>query len=217
MIDSIDSLKDKLKNPPKDGNVEGYFKNLADTLFQNTQIRKGGKYYRFTNIEFYLYNDRHRDIITYPRISDGGEWFFHASGVDITFKSSVEMGGKKPILTEDAYFGGILIRGIAPADKVDKKHEIAGPIKVCDELFDKFNAFDVPTDFPVLVWVPGGRIYNDKAGRKGLKENAQEKVSSILKYNYSYNDEEAKISRSGLEQQYSKYRVQPYAYKIVWE
>ena len=94
MIDSIDSLKDKLKNPPKDGHVEDWFKELADALFQNIQIRKGDKYYRFTNIEFYLYNDKHRDIITYPRISDGGEWFFHASGVDITFKSTVDMGEK---------------------------------------------------------------------------------------------------------------------------
>ena len=217
MIDSIDSLKDKLKNPPKDGNVEGYFKDLADTLFQNTQIRKGDKYYRFTNIEFYLYNDRHRDIITYPRISDGGEWFFHASGVDITFKSSVEMGGKKPLLTEDACFGGILIRGIAPADKVDKKHEIDGPIKVCDELFDKFNAFDSPTDFPVLVWKSGGKLYNVIAERYNLNDKVHEKVSSILKYNYDYKDEEAIISRPELEEQYTTYRTKQYAYKIKWE
>lgn len=44
--------------------------------------------YRFAEIEFYLYDANELDIdtSTYNRDCKCGEWFLHASGVDIAFK-----------------------------------------------------------------------------------------------------------------------------------
>lgn len=197
----------------------GKFEELAKALMNNFQIKKGDKLYWMTDIEFYVYTDSHRDIITYPRNCEAGWWFFHASGVDISFKSKVELKEhpKKhqmmPFLTKDAVFGGILIRGIvrdfdgAPID---------GPMKVCDELFDQFNAFYPPADFPLIVPAKESRdvqVIADKDGRYGLKDNAIEKVKSI-RYNYSGIDE-MHFKDGDLEAEYSKYLKAKYRFKAV--
>lgn len=63
--------------------------------------------YRFAEIEFYLYDARtsNLDVDTYDRECAEVEWFFHKSGVDISFRTTSE--GNELIR-----FGGILIRGI---------------------------------------------------------------------------------------------------------
>lgn len=197
----------------------GKFEELAKALMNNFQIKKGDNRYWMTDIEFYVYTDSHRDIITYPRNCEAGRWFFHASGVDISFKSNVEFKEhpKKhqmmPFLTKDAVFGGILIRGIvrdfdgAPID---------GPMKVCDELFDQFNAFYPPADFPLIVTAKESRhvqVIPDEDGRYGLKDNAIEKVKSI-RYNYSGIDG-MHFKEGDLEEGYSKYLKAKYRFKAV--
>ncbi len=197
----------------------GKFEELAKALMNNFQIKKGDNLYWMTDIEFYVYTDSHRDIITYPRNCEAGRWFFHASGVDISFKSKVELKEHPkhqmmPFLTKDAVFGGILIRGIvrdltgaAPVD---------GPMKVCDELFDQFNAFNPPADFPLIVPAKESRnaqVIPDKDGRVGLKDNAIEKVKSI-RYNYSGIDE-THFKDGDLEAGYSKYLKAEYRFKAV--
>lgn len=198
----------------------GMFEELAEALMNNFQIKKGDNRYWMTDIEFYVYTDSHRDIITYPRNCEAGRWFFHASGVDISFQSKVELKEhpKKrqmmPYLTKDAVFGGILIRGIvrdltgaAPVD---------GPMKVCDELFDQFDAFDKPGDFPKIVEAKesrGVRVIPDEDGRYGLKDNAIEKVKSI-RYNYIGIDE-THFKEGDLEAEYSKYLKAKYRFKAV--
>ena len=62
-------------------------------------------------------------------------------------------GDDMPYLTSDAFFGGILIRGI---DKIDKSSgdiikRIDVPFKLVYELFDQFNALSKPNNFPCLV------------------------------------------------------------------
>ncbi len=211
----------KALSTPKDLIQEGggKFEELAKALMNNFQIKKGDKLYWMTDIEFYIYTDSHRDIITYPRNCEAGRWFFHASGVDISFKSKVELKEHPkhqmmPFLTKDAVFGGILIRGIvrdltgaAPVD---------GPMKVCDELFDQFNAFYPPADFPLIVPAKESRnaqVIPDKDGRVGLKDNAIEKVKSI-RYNYSGIDE-THFKDGDLEAGYSKYLKAEYRFRAV--
>ena len=216
----IDVLQDMLSAPESLlDDPEGKFLNLAKYLMNTFQIKKGDKLYWMTDIEFYIYTDSHRDIITYPRNCEAGRWFFHASGVDISFKSKVELKEhpKKhqlmPYLTKDAVFGGILIRGIvrdfdgAPID---------GPMKVCDELFDQFNAFYPPADFPLIVPAKESRnaqVIPDKDGRVGLKDNAIEKVKSI-RYNYSGIDG-MHFKEGDLEEGYRKFLKAMYRFKAV--
>ena len=101
-------------------------------------IQKGEKEYEIVDIEFYMYNSQHPDVITYPRVMEMGRWFFHSSGVDLTFHSTPNR------------FGGILIRGIRNVN--DDNDQILGPQKCVDALWDNFNAFDnqYDTEYPII-------------------------------------------------------------------
>ena len=202
LIETIDELRNSLSNPKNlISEGVGKFDNLAKALMNNFQIKKGDKLYWMTEIEFYLFHDEHLDIITYPRRCDAGMWFFHASGVDITFASSFPNDSleslkqhqeqqqkpkqQKPFLDKGATFGGILIRGIEAVD--DKDWKVPGPIKVCDELFDKFNAFGELEGFPEIVpATPKARgvdpTVDTRYGRP-IKDYAK-KVQGILASNY---------------------------------
>ena len=186
---TIDELKKKLSSPCDLVSDQGAdFEELATALLTDFQIQKGDNRYWMTEIEFYIYTDSHRDIITYPRNCEAGMWFFHASGVDISFRSVVDPNAKdskkKPVLTRESVFGGILIRGIVmdgnPLVNPD------GPIKVCDELFDKFDAFGKPEGFPQIVQASKARsVEPEPTTRYGrpIKDYAK-KVNGILTCNY---------------------------------
>lgn len=92
--------------------AEEVFKEIAEILLTQTKIVKGSQEYYITDIEFYLYYKGHKDIITYPRKCEAGEWFFHGSGVDIFFASNVEFQNGKAKLSDNLFFGEILLRGI---------------------------------------------------------------------------------------------------------
>lgn len=163
------------------------FKELAELLFSSYLIRKGERTYRLTDIEFYLYNDSHRDIITYPRNCTAGYWFFHASGVDIAFESFVKRSANanKPTLTPDAFFGGILIRGIERFVPSGANIIFDGPIKAMDELFDQFDAFGHADNFPRLTpCEPLQFEMTEPQRRHGFEKDSAKKVHSIITCNY---------------------------------
>lgn len=108
-------------------NISEQFDRIAKELFQKYQIVKNDSVYDLLEIEFYYCSSDHKDIITYQRTTKGGLWFFHPSGVDITFQSE-----------SDKYYGGILIRSI----KKQGGKAICGPLKCVDELFDVFDTED---------------------------------------------------------------------------
>lgn len=151
--------KDSLRNEILQNGYQKTFDKIAKILLNKVAIRKGEKIFYIKDIEFYLYENNHRDIITYPRICKAGQWFFHPSGIDISFESSVDVKSNdyelfQPILREDAFFGGVLIRAIYPADKAPAdacKYNLDGPHKVEWALFDSFDAFNEVTDFPHLI------------------------------------------------------------------
>lgn len=131
-------------------NIEQRFEEIAKHLFQGYCIKKGNDQYKFLEIEFYYYTKDFEDIITYPRNISSGKWFFHDSGVDITFKSKCtntdcDCDKRKP--NED-YFGGILIRSLLKNDK----ELITGPLKCSWALFDFIDAFVLEKeDLPLIV------------------------------------------------------------------
>ena len=140
-------------------NFDTEFERIADALFNRFAIRKGDRLYRFVEIEFYhnLTDPAPIDSITYPRTSAAGQFFFHQSGVDLTFLS--HRSGSEP------RFGGILIRSIRHDDRF-----ILGPYKVMDELFDSFDAFGRVSGFPEIVeHVRGDRVKPYKTTRWNIK------------------------------------------------
>lgn len=131
------------------------FTDIAMSLMRDHIIKKSDKLYAIVDIEFYLYTNGHKDIITYPRITKAGQWFFHQSGVDLTFKSrDIELDKSKKEkykLANNPLFGGVLIRAIKPLEPKDAK-PIWGPQNVVNELWDKFDAFGTDKEsYPVIV------------------------------------------------------------------
>ena len=113
--------------------LEGAFADIADALLNDFAISKGDKLYHFVELEFY-----HSFIdgtIVYPRKADALQYFFHKSGMDLTF------------LSDENMFGGILVRAIRCGNEF-----INGPYKVVDTLFDVFDARKRPeSNYPIIV------------------------------------------------------------------
>ena len=139
-----------LNSSSTDSEIRDAFKDIAGDLFRNYHIEKSGKSYSIANIEFYFCNPKHPDIITYPRSINAGRWFFHQSGIDLTFKSSyTQFEDQVGVvdLNNPYAFGGILIRKIKNNETV-----FDGPYKCEWELFDSFDAFNsVPKEWPKIV------------------------------------------------------------------
>lgn len=145
-------------------NVNNRFQKIAETLMGNFVIQKGNKRYSIVEIEFYLYTPIHQDFITYPRIMKSGRWFFHQSGVDLTFKTEGELlrikerdKNNKEIIKlnyENCSFGGILIRGIYD---IKGGEYIFGPQKCVSVLWDDFDAFGkTEKEYPILEKLESG-------------------------------------------------------------
>lgn len=142
--DIITSLRNKLGAIPTT-NFKDYFDDIAKLLMNNCVIKKCNynkncKYetveYEIVEVEFYLFTPEHQDVITYPRKLPAGQWFFHPSGVDLTFESN------------DKHFGGILIRGIR---NIETGILTLGPQKCVDLLWDKSDAFKIQeNEYPII-------------------------------------------------------------------
>lgn len=186
--------KDSLKEKIIQSGYQDAFDEIAEILLKQVAICKGEKIFYIKDIEFYLYENNHRDIVTYPRICKAGQWFFHPSGIDISFESSVDVKSNdyelfQPILNEDAFFGGVLIRAIYPADKAPSdacKYNLDGPHKVEWALFDCFDAFNETTNFPHLIECEHKIEYITKVRKNlKLKENDyRKKIETILNSYY---------------------------------
>lgn len=148
MVGEVDLLTKLRDCPQSSDKIREYFSDVADLLMNEYVISKRGILYEIVEIEFYLFNQEHHDVITYPRNMKAGEWFFHQSGVDLTFESNRDQ------------FGGILIRGIkrlTPRAEGDNRSLlILGPQKCVDELWDKFNAFKaIASEIPIIIPAKG--------------------------------------------------------------
>lgn len=136
----IEELKNKLdlEGLNEAENCEAFFHSVAEILLNHVFIAKKEKLYEIIEIEFYLFSPIHPDVITYPRQIKGGQWFFHQSGVDLSFKSNANL------------FGGILIRGIR--EHKDDATIVTGPLKCVDELWDNFDAFNAEQEaYPHII------------------------------------------------------------------
>ena len=228
MDNTLDELKKllEMQGVEGEGQIVARFKKLAEILLKGIKIQKGDKKYLITEIEFYWYTNDHRDIITYPRKCPAGMWYFHSSGVDISFESHVTLptdgDDKRPILDENARFGGILIRSIKPDgwNYIGKKGALTGhPLNVVDELFDHIDAFGNPEELPKLIAEPHSAAIKEPlepdGARKGLLKNGTteaEKVKNIIAYNYQRIDTSDQF-KPDFVKDFSDFLNKPYRYK----
>lgn len=137
-----------LKNP-FDGltsdNVKGFQNKcleIAEKLFKEYCIQCGEKKYYFAEIEFYYYEkgkwDKNWNDVTYERNANAGELYYHLSGVDICFLSTLAKEKGKKIGSG----GGILIRSIW--DGKNKESLIVGPLTCVNEMLNACKGGSMP-------------------------------------------------------------------------
>ena len=114
----------KLKNA-HNISFEEFFKSCAKDVINNICISNGAYLYHPIEIEFYVYDkEKHADILVYPRDEkEAGDLFFHLSGIDICFSSSIKEGR----------FGGILIRAL---ERETDGQQFGGPLICMDEVLN---------------------------------------------------------------------------------
>ena len=127
----INSLEDldisKILKTARKNSKEFDFKSLAEEIMNKICISNGAYKYHPIEIEFYIYDkEEHPDIHVYPRDNKkAGDLFFHLSGMDICFESSIE----------DGRFGGILIRALERV-KDGETIRIGGPLTCVNEVLN---------------------------------------------------------------------------------
>lgn len=137
--------------------IQSKFRDIAEKLMYNYIIKKDKSRFAIVEIEFYYYSPNHPDIITYPRKSRCGRWFFHQNGVDLTFDSESTSLDNNGFVTnsEEAIFGGILIRGLYD---IDNPKYTFGPQKCVDILWQDLGALSELDGYPTIERVPEGVV-----------------------------------------------------------
>lgn len=116
--------------------VESSFERVANLLFTDYILVVNHDYYRLLDIEFYYYAvGTFEDVYAHKHEAQlqMGKWYFHGSGIDITFGNGT-------------CHGGILIRAIAKltgeghGDKSGIYKEIHGPLNVKTEIFSSLSS-----------------------------------------------------------------------------
>ena len=154
---TIDELK-SLMRIPADASKETImqtFERIAEVLMNGCVIKFQNEEYRILDFEFYYYNKNHQDISVHPRNSEALCWYINDfGGIDLNFESKIDYilvdkgKGKyyKYQLTDDSYFGGILIRQIM---RKSDNLIFDGPLKVAD-LFRILDATSQSQKNPIL-------------------------------------------------------------------
>lgn len=116
-----------------EGKEEGDFKRIANDLLNKWAIKVEDALYRITELEFYYKNaESHNDtyIHGHDLQKQKGKWYFHGSGIDLTFGDCNT-------------HGGILIRAICRINDDHKKY-IYGPLNCILEIFSNLTSIYKP-------------------------------------------------------------------------
>ena len=170
--------------------IKSSFTRIAERLFKDYQLQVNSSYYRLLDIEFYYHADSvYEGVYAHKHKAqlECGKWYFHASGIDITFGN-----GKN--------YGGILIRAIGKiSNKADNsKHfiekEFHGPITVKTEILSHFHGpfesqqnvlqlLDVSYDrHPALMPEPKYIIKTNRVNLSLSKDSDQNFYGAKLRY-----------------------------------
>ena len=130
--------------------ITNRFAIIAEAIKNECVIKYRNDEYRILDFEFYYYNRNHQDISVHPRNSQALCWYINDfGGIDLNFESRIKRDKEFPFkycLTDQSYFGGILIRQI---QNINNNMVFDGPWKVA-ELFRTLNATSHQQDNPIL-------------------------------------------------------------------
>jgi hypothetical protein len=171
--------------------VESSLDRVATSLFTDYVLVVNQDYYRLLDIEFYYYApNSFEDVYAHKHEAQLqiGKWYFHGSGIDITFGNGT-------------CHGGILIRAIAKltgeghGDKNGIYKEIHGPLNVKTEIFSNLSsAFEKEPNYLYLKDVSMERMganmippdYVVRTNRIGLNKERDSTDGSFLNGKYRF-------------------------------
>jgi len=118
--------------------IEEDFDRIAYELMNDWVLAVNAISYRITEIEFYCKSVQKEGSIKdhythgHAEQTKSGTWYFHGSGLDLTFGC-------------EEYYGGILIRGIYKFDSTleEKEKHISGPLKSVAEILSSFGSCEM--------------------------------------------------------------------------
>lgn len=181
----MNNLKALLELPVNDTLNEQKAYHIVSSLMRNYVIIKGDDVYEIIEAEFYYYDKSHNDITVYERDLEGGRFFFHQSGVDITFKSHIERIDGKPngkINSQESAFGGILIRSLKRISSNNACEFILGPMNCVNHLWSDFNAIKPSvSEYPCLKsqTIEGASIVAEKRFYPIKEEQKEKKLNAL--------------------------------------
>jgi hypothetical protein len=181
--------------------IEDSFNRIASELMNEYVLKAENTHYRITEIEFYYYvSKNHEDnyIHKHDLQKEKGKWYFHGSGVDLTFGSN-------------EVYGGILLRAIY---NIKTEKYIYGPIKIITEIFSNMpSAFDTNISFGLIPAENTITVIEQpiKAPRVGLNEkknpNMYEELYRYLIMPKQKHAEKERIAKSMVKQGFSKEEI----------
>lgn len=220
----MEELIKKLEDPFNklgDGGIQERCEEIAKELFCDYGIKCGDAIFRFAEIEFYYYEkgewDKDWNTVTYARDGyKGGDLFFHLSGVDICFDSTLEpeenenrsVVGKSD--NRKSKFGGILIRSV----KDEKKHTIiAGPLNCKDAFLNACKGLCMPQ------LIQTTKIEMEPAQTKRCLGKDDQKMEDALTLNLCFYDDKIKKAEWNVERKRfctkeGKYKKYKPSYKL---
>ena len=155
---TVEELKSLMRIPANASkeSIMQTFERIAEVLMNGCVIKFQNEEYRILDFEFYYYNKNHQDISVHPRNSEALCWYINDfGGIDLNFESKINKTivtknnkwAFKYELTNESYFGGILMRQI---QRLSDNVIFDGPWKVAD-LFRILDATSQRQSNPVLV------------------------------------------------------------------
>jgi len=136
------------------------FDKIAIRFFNDFQLQVNESFYRLIDIEFYFFSEGiFEDIYAHKHEAQlqKGKWYFHGSGIDITFGNGKD-------------HGGILIRAIAKiSNEGDKEKnfivkEIHGPLNVKTEICSNLHG-----------------VFDNEANTFQLNDISRDRMAALMK------------------------------------
>ncbi len=194
------------------------FDCIAEVLTNGCVIKFQNEKYRILDFEFYYYNKNHQDISVHPRNSKALCWYINDfGGIDLNFESKIskkvvvknDKWSYKYELTDESYFGGILIRQIM---RLSDDVVFDGPWKVAD-LFRILDATSQRQDNPILYIEEQSPQYHKESKKRinllGSKKDPKAKADYNLQECFM---EISDSQRQKLETELAAFADSPYRY-----
>lgn len=194
------------------------FERIAEVLMNGCIIKFQNEEYRILDFEFYYYNKNHQDISVHPRNSESLCWYINDfGGIDLNFESKINKNivvkndkwSYKYELTNESYFGGILMRQI---QRLSDNVIFDGPWKVAD-LFRILDATSQRQNNPVLVIKELSPIYFKQPEKRYNLLGSQKSPKNKADYNLQECFIDVSDSqRQKLETELASFADSPYRY-----